>query len=410
VNPNKKTKITFVIGTRPELIKLAPVLKLFRASSCMDVRVVFTAQHRGLLDQLAGFFGVVPDIDLNLMREGQTLSELSARALVEVQRVLAELEPDVVMAQGDTTTVLMAALASYYLQIPFVHLEAGLRSADLYSPFPEEGNRRMASVLTRLHLAPTPLAKQNLVREGISPESIVVTGNTVIDAAMATAARSPRSRPPNGRRRILVTVHRRENHGDALGQIIDAVRTLSRLHEDVDFIWPVHPNPAVKSRVQKSFSGSPRVRVVKPMNYGDLIRTLAGSTLILTDSGGLQEEGPALNVPVLVLRTETERPEGIMSNSAWLVGTKTNAIVAATSLLLREEHLRREMQEQPCPYGDGQAASRVHQAIVDLASPEGSAPAVIDFDPVRPLGSARTTSFSGEGSAKETPWQQGIWH
>jgi UDP-N-acetylglucosamine 2-epimerase (non-hydrolysing) len=359
-----RIRVACVVGTRPEMIKMAPVIRLFKASSFFEPIVIFSGQHRGLLDQLAGFFGIEPDVDLDLMRPDQGLGDLSARALVGLQRVLQRVSPHWVLAQGDTTTVFMAALAAYYEKIPFAHLEAGLRTDDVQSPFPEEGNRRMISAITRLHLVPTPLAAENLLAEGILRSAMAVTGNTVVDAALQVARRSSDPERISGRRQILITVHRRENHGEPLESILHAVDRLTSLFEDVDFLWPVHPNPAVSEKVRARFMDNPQVQTVDPLNYGELIQAIQASTLLLTDSGGLQEEGPALGVPVLVLRRETERPEGLEAGVSRLVGVRASSIVRETSRLLLHEDLRQRMCEAPCPYGDGHAAQRVVEAFV----------------------------------------------
>jgi UDP-N-acetylglucosamine 2-epimerase (non-hydrolysing) len=354
-----------VIGTRPEAIKMAPVIRALRAASWADCRVLLTAQHRELVDTTLAFFGIAPDIDLDLMRPGQSLVDLTARLLGSVAAALENERPDMVLAQGDTTTVLASALASFYLRVPFGHVEAGLRTGRLGAPFPEEGNRVVAGHLSALHLAPTAAARANLLREGVDPAAVVVTGNPVIDALLATARRDP----PVGveldpsARVVLVTAHRRDSFGAPLGRVCRAVAELHRRHPDVEFLWPVHPNPAVRPVVTGLLGGLPRVKLCDPLPYGRFVAAMKRAYLVLTDSGGVQEEAPALAKPVLVLRSESERPEAVEAGVARLVGTDPRAIVAEADRLLGDPSAYRAMARGASPYGDGRAAGRIVAAV-----------------------------------------------
>jgi UDP-N-acetylglucosamine 2-epimerase (non-hydrolysing) len=360
-----RLRVVCIVGTRPEAIKMAPVILELAERAWAEVVVVATAQHRELADEVFSLFGIRPAIDLNLMQPGQTLVELSARALTALDRTFAELKPDVVIAQGDTTTVLTAAMACFYRGIPFLHLEAGLRSFDLQNPYPEEFNRIVASRLARLHFAPTAGSRRNLLNERVPDEDIVVTGNTVIDALQLTAAKDtppPIALAPN-RRLVLVTVHRRENFGEPLKAICAAIATLVREHPDIEVLWPVHPNPNVKPFVQATFAGTERIHLADPLPYGTFVAAMKHAFLILSDSGGVQEEAPALGRPVLVLRTETERPEAIEAGVVRLVGTDTDAILAHARELLNDGAAYARMARGVSPYGDGQASRRLADAI-----------------------------------------------
>jgi UDP-N-acetylglucosamine 2-epimerase (non-hydrolysing) len=359
------TTILCTIGTRPEAIKMAPVIKAFQAAPWARCRVLFTAQHRELVDQMLAFFDIDPDLDLDVMRPNQTLVELTSRLLMAVYHAVAREQPDMVLAQGDTTTVLATALASFYHKVPFGHVEAGLRTGRLFAPFPEEANRVLAGHLSALHFAPTASARDNLIGEGIADSSIVVTGNTVIDALLLAAARDV----PIGveldasRRLVLVTAHRRDSFGEPIRQIC---RAIARLHErfpHVEFLWPVHPNPAIKPVVEQAMADRPRVRLCAPLAYGPFVSAMRRATLILTDSGGVQEEAPALGKPVLVLREESERPEAIASGVAKLVGHDPDAIVSEASRLLCDPGAYQAMAKGVSPYGDGKAADRIVAAV-----------------------------------------------
>ncbi len=361
-------RVALTIGTRPELIKLAPVIAQLRARPLdFDVRVIFTAQHRGLLDQMADFFGIQPDVDHDLMRPNQTLSDLTGRLLTALDRTLAELVPDVVLGQGDTTTVLATALACYYRQVPFCHVEAGLRTADIYSPFPEEGNRRMVGQLASLHFAPTADARDRLLAEGVDPDKVLLTGNTVVDALLQTAARDDLPLPAvvaDAKRLVLLTMHRRENAGEPRQRVLRAVRILADLFPDVTILFPCHPNPSVREPALAMLQGIRNVHVVEPLDYGELVAVLKRAELVLTDSGGLQEEAPSLNVPLLVLRDETERPEGVASGVAQLVGTEPSRILEAACKILQAPRVELPLPGKN-PYGDGHAAARIVRALLE---------------------------------------------
>lgn len=354
-----------MIGTRPEAIKMAPVVRALRQAPWADCRVLLTGQHRELVDSMLDFFGIEPDEDLAVMRAGQTLPALTARLLTSLSEALGRDKPEMVLAQGDTTTVLASALASFYQRVPFGHVEAGLRTGRLDAPFPEEANRAVASRLAAVHFAPTETARANLLREGIDPASVVVTGNTVIDALLVTA----RQRAPIGveldatARLILVTAHRRDSFGSPLRRICQAVAELHDRHPDIQFLWPVHPNPCVRPVVTELLGPLPRVRLCDPLPYGAFVAALSRAYLVLTDSGGVQEEAPALGKPVLVLRAESERPEAIEAGVARLVGTDPHAIVREADRLLNDPSAYRSMSQGASPYGDGLAAPRIAAAV-----------------------------------------------
>ncbi len=357
--------ILCTIGTRPEAIKMAPVIRALRAAPWARCRVLFTAQHRDLVDQMLRFFEIEPDIDLDIMRPDQSLVELTSRMLPAVHDAIARERPDMVLAQGDTTTVLATALASFYQKVPFAHVEAGLRTGRLFAPFPEEANRVLAGHLSAMHFAPTTSARDNLLREGISGDSIVVTGNTVIDALLLAAARDV----PIGvdldpaMRTVLVTAHRRDSFGEPIRRIGRAVAELHDRFPDVEFLWPVHPNPSIKPAVERAVSDCPRVRLCEPLAYGPFVSAMKRATLILTDSGGVQEEAPALGKPVLVLREESERPEAIAAGVAKLVGHDPATIVAEAARLLQDPAAYRSMARGVSPYGDGRASERIASAV-----------------------------------------------
>ena len=365
MNATPRKKVLCVVGTRPEVIKMIPVIKALQAAPWANCRIVVTAQHRELLDQMFAFFQVRPHIDLNAMRANQSLVGLAARLLVELGSVLEAEKPDMVLAQGDTTTVLATALASFYQRIPFGHVEAGLRTHHLYSPFPEEANRVVASRLATLHFAPTLAARNNLLAESLAPQTIFVTGNTVIDALLMTLERNePIGVPLDAARRlILVTAHRRDSFGEPIRHICRAIATLSRRYPEVEFLWPVHPNPAVKPVVQSLLGGLPRVHLCEPLAYGSFVSALQRAYLVLTDSGGVQEEAPALGKPVLVMRDHSERPEAISAGVARLVGCAEDSILQQTSKLLDDPVAYAAMSVGASPYGDGAAAGRIVELV-----------------------------------------------
>ncbi|MDR3622079.1 MAG: UDP-N-acetylglucosamine 2-epimerase (non-hydrolyzing) [Paludisphaera borealis] len=363
--------VVCVVGTRPEAIKMAPVIRALRASSWARCRVIFTAQHRDLVAPVFEFFGVQPDVDLDVMRPGQSLADLSNRLLASLHDSLRREDPDFVLAQGDTTTVLAAALASYMLSAPFGHIEAGLRTHRLDSPFPEEANRVAVSHLSDLHFAPTTAARENLLHEGIERASIHVTGNTGIDALHLAARRdSPLGATLDpDKRLILVTVHRRENQGEPLRRICESVRAIHERFEDVEILWPVHPNPAIGPVVAEIVGGLPRVRLVEPLSYGSFVTAMKRSALILSDSGGIQEEATALRKPVLVLRQVSERDEAVRCGVARLVGHDPATIVAETSRLLGDAADGRPLAQAESPFGDGRAASRIVSIVKKSLTP-----------------------------------------
>ncbi len=357
--------IACIIGTRPEAIKMAPVILALRQQPWARPVVVATAQHRELADEVLELFDIKPDHDLNLMQANQTLPALTARAITHLDTVIGEIKPDLVMAQGDTTTVMAAAMVCFYRHLPFLHVEAGLRSHDLFNPFPEEFNRLVAGRLAALHFAPTDGARSQLLSEGVDPASVVMTGNTVIDALYWMAERCrplPYALDP-AKRLILATVHRRENFGQPINDICRAFLTLVTNNPDVELLWPVHPNPNVTAVAHKLLSGNPRIHLVSPLKYSEFVTAMKQSTLILSDSGGVQEEAPALAKPVLVLRRETERPDAIDAGVARLIGTDYQTIVSEAQALLDDPVLYRSMAKGISPYGDGLASQRILEAI-----------------------------------------------
>ncbi|WP_353234657.1 UDP-N-acetylglucosamine 2-epimerase (non-hydrolyzing) [Diaphorobacter ruginosibacter] len=360
-----KKKILCVIGTRPEAIKMAPVILALRKEPWADVRVLATAQHRHMLDQVNQFFGIEPDIDLDIMRPNQALTELTARLLLRIDEVLDAEQPDVVLVQGDTTTVMSVALACFYRRIPIGHVEAGLRTWDIQNPFPEEANRVITGKLARWHFAPTEGSRQNLLRDGTRDSDIVVTGNTVIDALLMSASKDLEIgiELDPARRLVLVTSHRRENFGEPFRNICRALRTLAQDNPDVQFLYPVHPNPNVKDVAHEFLDQLPNVVLCAPLDYAPFIAAMKRAHLILTDSGGVQEEAPALGKPVLVLRSETERPEAVEQGVVRLVGPHYELIVSEAQRLLDDEAAYRSMARGISPYGDGKAAQRIVETL-----------------------------------------------
>jgi len=357
--------ILAVVGTRPEAIKMAPVILALREQPWANVTVLATAQHRQMLDQVLDAFSIKADIDLDIMRPNQSLTQLTARILAAMDEILQKRKFDVVLVQGDTTTVMAVALASFYHRIPVGHVEAGLRTGDIANPFPEEMNRIVAGNLARWHFAPTASARQNLLREGFADASIHVTGNTVIDALMQVASRDPELglALPTGKRLVLVTAHRRENFGNPLQEICQAVLDIVNRHEDVHVLYPVHPNPNVKNVVENTLGGHSSITLCPPLDYLPFIAALRRSYLVLSDSGGVQEEAPALGKPVLVLRRETERPEAVSAGVVRLIGPDRDAIVQATDELLTNEEAYRQMARGVSPYGDGHSAGRIVEIL-----------------------------------------------
>lgn len=358
-------KILCVVGTRPEAIKMAPVILALKNEPWANVRVLATAQHRHMLDQVLNFFSIEPDIDLDIMRPNQALTTLTARLLLDLDDVLQAEKPDVVLVQGDTTTVMTVALACFYHRIPIGHVEAGLRTWDMQNPFPEEANRVIAGRLARWHFAPTESSRQNLLREGIADKDIVVTGNTVIDALLMTAAKDLDLgiELDPAKRLVLITSHRRENFGEPFRNICRALHTLAARNPDVQFLYPVHPNPNVKDVAHEVLGGCPNIYLCAPLDYAPFVAAMKRSYLIISDSGGVQEEAPALGKPVLVLREETERPEAVEQGVVKLVGPNYDRIVEEAQRLLDDESAYREMARGISPYGDGHGAERIVKVL-----------------------------------------------
>ncbi len=364
-----KIKISLVFGTRPEAIKLAPVILLLKQDDRFDTEVCVTAQHRTMLDQVLEIFGIVPDADLDIMKSNQSLAQITSNAISAVDRYLTAAKPDVVLVQGDTTTVVAASLACYYHKIPVGHVEAGLRTFNKYSPFPEEINRVMTTHIAELHFAPTSVSKENLLKEGILSEKIYVTGNTVIDALLLAKEKVLRNPPPvdgfseamfaDRHPLVLITGHRRENFGAGFESMCTAIATLAAKFPDHRFVYPVHLNPNVQEPVFRLLGSAPNIILLKPLSYLPFVRLMLRSTLMLTDSGGIQEEAPTFGIPVLVMRDTTERPEGIASGTLKLVGTNTANIVAAVSTLLTDQVAYSAMSSAANPYGDGNASERI---------------------------------------------------
>ena len=359
-----------VFGTRPEAIKMAPLVRRLRDTAGIRTSVITTGQHREMLDQVLQFFHITPDIRLDAMQAGQSISKLMSRLLADLDVALGSLEPSVVLVHGDTMTTLAAAMSSFYGGFPVAHVEAGLRTSNLLSPWPEESNRRLTSVLTRFHFAPTEQAKAALLAEGHAPDQIWVTGNTVIDAlldAIALIDGDPARRRqlqdalpvPDGQRRlILVTGHRRENFDGGLAALCEALARIAR-RGDVEIVFPIHLNPVVQDVVRGRLSGDPAIHLLPPLDYPTFVTAMRSAHLILTDSGGIQEEAPSLGKPVLVLRDTTERPEGIRAGTVRLIGTNTDTVVAETTRLLDDQRHYEAMATAHNPYGDGKASMRI---------------------------------------------------
>jgi UDP-N-acetylglucosamine 2-epimerase (non-hydrolysing) len=372
--------VLVVFGTRPEAIKMAPVVKSLADAVSLKVRVCVTAQHREMLDQVLEFFGITPDFDLNIMRPNQDLSSLTAEVLGKVSWVCGQAKPDLVLAHGDTTTCFAASLAAFYCGVDVGHVEAGLRTGSLRSPWPEEANRKLTAVLGRHHFAPTETARANLLREGISPESIHLTGNTVVDALLQTVGRlevdaalkqQMSDRFPflrSGSRLVLITGHRRENFGAGLRSICTAIKRLAADFPETDFVYPVHLNPMVVHPVRTALGGRANIHLIEPQDYLPFVWLMKRSSIILSDSGGVQEEAPSLGKPVLVMRDATERPEAVQAGTAELVGTDGERIHSAASRLLRDAGAYDRMCSSKNPYGDGRAATRIAGIVADILS------------------------------------------
>ncbi|HLR09241.1 MAG TPA: UDP-N-acetylglucosamine 2-epimerase (non-hydrolyzing) [Bacillota bacterium] len=371
----KRIKVMTVFGTRPEAIKMAPlVLELKKRTDQFLPIVVITAQHREMLDQVLDIFGITPDIDLNIMRQKQTIAQITTRVLTGLDDVLKTKKPDIVLVHGDTTTTFAASLAAFYNQIPIGHVEAGLRTGNKYSPYPEEMNRQLTGVMADLHFSPTETAKQNLLAENKPIERIVVTGNTAIDA-LKTTVDTHYSHPVletiGNKRLVLVTAHRRENLGSHMEQMFRAIKRLVETHDDICVVYPVHLNPLVRQTASVILGGNDRIQLIEPLDVVDFHNFAARSHLILTDSGGVQEEAPSLGVPVLVLRDTTERPEGIEAGTLKLAGTDEETIFHLADELLSNPIAHEQMARAVNPYGDGEASRRIADSIVHYFKNKG---------------------------------------
>jgi len=366
--PPLNKRILVVFGTRPEAIKMCPVVKELTERAAFDVSVCVTGQHREMLDQVLESFGVLPDYDLTIMQKRQSLFDITEKVLHGMKPVMEKSAPDVVLVHGDTTTTFASALAAFYLQIPVGHVEAGLRTYDQASPYPEEYNRQATDSMSRFFFAPTEWARQNLIDEHKDPEDIYVTGNTAIDALNTTIRKGythPNLSWADGSRLVLLTAHRRENLGAPMREMFAAIRRIIDAHDDVKVIYPIHPNPLVRSAAHDVFGGSDRIRLIEPLEVVDFHNFMNRSYLILTDSGGIQEEAPSLGKPVLVMRDTTERPEGVKAGTLKLVGTKEGAIYSAFEELLTDKSAYDKMSKTANPYGDGKASQRIADVLAE---------------------------------------------
>lgn len=360
--PNK-IKVMPIFGTRPEAIKMAPVVHTLSSDERFEVIITVTAQHREMLDQFLRFFEMQPRYDLNIMREGQTLADITSKAVKGIDKVLRDEKPDLILVQGDTTTAFVGALVAYYHKIPCGHIEAGLRTKDKFAPFPEEINRRLIGAIADLHFAPTQGAKRNLLNEGVNERNIFVTGNTVVDALLWTLKRLPE--PSKGKAKmILVTAHRRENWGEPMERICRALRRIADKFPDVRIVFPMHKNPVVREVAYREMGRHERIQLCEPPDYFEFVRLMRDAYLIVTDSGGVQEEAPTLGKPVLVLREKTERPEAVEAGVVKIVGTDEERIVDEVSKLITDDSTYKAMQRPVNPYGDGKASQRIKQAIL----------------------------------------------
>nr|WP_272941638.1 UDP-N-acetylglucosamine 2-epimerase (non-hydrolyzing) [Rheinheimera sp. A13L] len=368
-------KVLSVFGTRPEAIKMAPLVNLLKETPGIESKVCVTGQHREMLDQVLKLFNIVPDYDLAIMKAGQDLYDVTTSILLNIKPVLRDFKPDIVLVHGDTSTTFAAALACYYEKTAVGHVEAGLRTGNIYSPWPEEANRKLTGALTKLHFAPTDTSKQNLLNENIDPAGIVVTGNTVIDALHQVVAKIDgdagltknfEQQFPyglNGRRLVLVTGHRRESFGDGFEQICAGLKQIAQQFPDTDVVYPVHLNPNVREPVFRLLSDTSNVHLIEPQDYLPFVYLMSRSTLVLTDSGGIQEEAPSLGKPVLVMRDTTERPEAVAAGTVKLVGTDADVIVREVSRLLTDKAYYEQMSFAHNPYGDGKACARIIETI-----------------------------------------------
>lgn len=373
-------RVLTVFGTRPEAIKMAPLVRQLASAEGFDARVCVTAQHREMLDQVLRLFDIVPEYDLNIMKPGQTLSGITSEILTRIEEPLQDFRPDIVLVHGDTSTTLATSLAAYYQKIPVGHVEAGLRTGNLLSPWPEEANRKLTGAIARLHFAPTEQSRANLLAENVAPDTIHVTGNTVIDALLMVRAKleadpaltgelAARFAPVlrEGARLILMTGHRRENFGGGFERICEAITTLARRYPDADFVYPVHLNPNVREPVMRILGGVENIHLIEPLDYLPFVYLMNRSHIILTDSGGIQEEAPSLGKPVLVMRDTTERPEAVDAGTVKLVGTSTEEIVAGVEALMDRPEAYAAMAFAHNPYGDGCACARIEKVLGNFA-------------------------------------------
>ncbi|MBE4471113.1 UDP-N-acetylglucosamine 2-epimerase (non-hydrolyzing) [Vibrio parahaemolyticus] len=365
-----KVKVLTVFGTRPEAIKMAPLVHSLSNDDRFDAKCCVTAQHREMLDQVLQLFEITPDYDLNLMKKGQTLNDITARIIVELKPILEEFNPDIVLVHGDTATTFAVSLAAYYEQIPVGHVEAGLRTGDIYSPWPEEANRRLTGVLTKFHFAPTDISRDNLLKENLHSESIFVTGNTVIDALLMVQEKIEKTVSlkkqleseflflDEYKKLILVTGHRRESFGDGFERICEALAKIAKRNPDAQIVYPMHLNPNVREPVNRILKNISNIFLIEPKEYLPFVYLMGRSDVILTDSGGIQEEAPSIGKPVLVMRDTTERPEAVSAGTVKLVGTDTNNIIESVELLLNDEDEYQRMSFSHNPYGDGNATKK----------------------------------------------------
>lgn len=361
--------IMLIFGTRPEAIKMCPLINELKSRTGVRISVCVTGQHRTMLHQVLEVFCIVPDFDLSIMKEKQTLFEITTNILDKIRSILEMEKPDLVLVHGDTTTTFASALACFYLQIPVGHVEAGLRTYDLSSPYPEEFNRQAVSIVATHHFAPTEAAKQNLLKEGKNPSTIYVTGNTAIDA-LKTTVREDYSHEQlewaSDSRMILLTAHRRENLGEPMRQMFCAIKRIIKEYQDVKVIYPIHLNPLVRNLADNVFKDEDRIRLIEPLDVLDFHNFLARAYLVLTDSGGIQEEAPTLGKPVLVMRDTTERPEGVLAGTLWLVGTEEETIYHSIRMLLNDERVYDNMSKASNPYGDGFASKRIADILLGV--------------------------------------------
>ena len=364
----KKIKVMVVFGTRPEAIKMAPLIfQLKKQSEKFETMTVVTAQHRQMLDQVLQTFNIEPDIDLDIMGKSQTLTDITVKILNQLDKLLKEVKPDIILVHGDTTTTFATSLAAFYNQVRIGHVEAGLRTWEKYSPFPEEMNRQMTDAVTDLYFAPTMQSKENLIKENHDEKNIFVTGNTAIDALKLTVQENYHhdvlEQIPSNHRLILVTMHRRENQGEPMRRVFRTLRQVVEAHDDVEVIYPVHLSPAVQEAAKEILSNHPQIHLIEPLDVVDFHNIAARSYFIMSDSGGVQEEAPSLGKPVLVLRDTTERPEGVTAGTLNLVGTESENILEAMETLLTDETVYHQMSQAGNPYGDGRASERIVEAI-----------------------------------------------